>query len=298
VADKKNMIPELKKVESYSVPKLEERIRLSDFTPGIFKTIFSKKGIKKAIKKGHVTINGDVGYTSDYINGEESIELFQPKEAPKKPIIDIPIQVIYEDDYLAIVNKPAGLVVSGNKKFTLENALPFNLQKSKQKDALPYPEPIHRLDYPTSGALLIGKTAQAVILLNKLFEEREIQKKYFAITIGNQNDSGIVETSVDEKPSKSEYKVISRMESRKYESLNLVELIPFTGRRHQLRVHLASLGNPILGDLKYGKEGLLGKGNGLYLHAFSLNFKHPFLKKDLEVSVSLPKKFLKLFPKK
>jgi len=292
------MNPELKKVESYSVSKLEERMRLSDFAPGIFKTIFSKKGIKKAIKKGHVTINGDVGYTSDYINGGELIELFQPKETPKKPTINIPIQVIYEDDYLTIVNKPAGLVVSGNKKFTLENALPFNLQKSKEKDALAYPEPIHRLDYPTSGVLLIGKTTQAVIFLNKLFEEREIQKKYFAITIGHQNDSGIIETLVDGKPSKSEYKVISRMESRKYESLNLVELIPFTGRRHQLRVHLASLGNPILGDLKYGKEGLLGKGNGLYLHAFSLNFNHPFLKKDLEVSVSLPKKFIKLFPKK
>lgn len=291
------MNPELKKVESYSVPKLKERMRLSDFAPGIFKTIFSKKGIKKAIKKGHVTINGDVGYTSDYINGGELIELFQPKEAPKKPIINIPIQVIYEDDYLTIVNKPAGLVVSGNKKFTLENTLPFNLQKSKQKDAI-RPEPIHRLDYPTSGALLIGKTRQSVILLNKLFEEREIQKKYFAITIGHQNDLGIIETSVDGKPSKSEYKVISRMESRKYESLNLVELIPFTGRRHQLRIHLASIGNPILGDLTYGKEGLLGKGNGLYLHAFSLNFNHPFLKKDLEVSVSLPKKFKKLFPKK
>ncbi|MCF6307979.1 MAG: RluA family pseudouridine synthase [Flavobacteriaceae bacterium] len=292
------MNPELNKVESYSVPDLEERKRLSDFAPGIFKTIFSKKGIKKAIKKGYITINGDVGYTSDYVNGGEIIELFQQKEAPKKPIIDVPIQVVYEDDYLAIVNKPAGLLVSGNKKFTLQNALSFNLQKSKQKDALSYPEPIHRLDYPTSGALLIGKTTQAVILLNKMFEEREIQKKYFAITIGHQDDSGIIEASVNVKASKSEYIVVSRLESRKYESLNLVELVPFTGRRHQLRIHLASIGNPILGDIKYGKEGLLGKGNGLYLHAFSLKFYHPFLKKDLEVSVSLPKKFIKLFQKK
>jgi len=288
---------ELKKVEFYSVPKLEERVRLSDFAPGVFKTIFSKKGIKKAIKKGFVTINGDVGYTSDYINGGELIELFQPINTPKKPIIDILLQVIYEDDYLAIINKPAGIVVSGNKKFTIENALSFNLKQSKQKDAI-LPEPIHRLDYPTSGVLLIGKTSQAVILLNKLFEEREIQKKYFAITIGHQNDAGIIETSVDGKPSKSEYKTVSRLESRKYESLNLLELNPYTGRRHQLRVHLASIGNPILGDIKYGKEGLVGKGKGLYLHAFSLNFNHPFTKKDLEVSISLPKKFLKLFPKK
>ncbi len=286
------------KVESYQVPNLEKRERLSDFATGKFKSVFSKKGTKKAIKKGLITINGKRGYTSDYIVGGEFLELYQPKNVPKKPIINIPLQVIYEDDYLAIVNKPAGLVVSGNKKFTLENALSFNLKKSHQKDALVYPEPIHRLDYPTSGVLLIGKTLEAVILLNKLFENRKIKKKYFAITIGHQNDSGIIETSVDGKPSKSEYKVISRLESRKYDSLNLVELTPFTGRRYQLRVHLASIGNPILGDLKYGKEGLIGKGNGLYLHAFSLNFNHPFLKKDIEVSVSLPKKFTKLFPKK
>ncbi len=290
------MTSELIKVESYTVPKLEERMRLSDFAPGVFKTIFSKKGIKKAIKNGYITINGDVGYTSDYIVGGEIIELFQPKTEEKKPSIDIPFQIIYEDNYLAIINKPAGILVSGNKRYTIENALVTKLKKSKQKDALMYPEPIHRLDYPTSGALLIGKTTQAVILLNKLFEEREIQKKYVAITIGHQNETGIIETSVDEKPSKSEYKVISRLESRKYESLNLVELIPFTGRRHQLRIHLASIGNPILGDLKYGIEGLTGKGNGLYLHAFSLKFIHPFTNKTVEGIILLPKKFTKLFP--
>ncbi len=287
---------ELIKVESYTVPKLEERMRLSDFAPGVFKTIFSKKGIKKAIKNGLISINGDIGYTSDYIVGGEIIELFQPKTEEKKPSIDIPFQIIYEDDYLAIINKPVGILVSGNKRYAIENALVTKLKKSKQKDALMYPEPIHRLDYPTSGALLIGKTTQAVILLNKLFEEREIQKKYVAITIGHQNETGIIETSVDEKPSKSEYKVISRLESRKYESLNLVELIPFTGRRHQLRIHLASIGNPILGDLKYGIEGLTGKGNGLYLHAFSLKFIHPFTNKMVEGIILLPKKFTKLFP--
>ena len=289
------MESDLIKIEGHEVPELDSRIRLSDYAPEIFKTIFSKKGIKKAIKKGLISIDGDVGYTSDYIVGGEFITLFQSKSASSKPIIDIPLEVVYEDEYLAIINKPSGIVVSGNKKYTLENALPNVLKKSTKNDALHRPEPIHRLDYPTSGALLIGKTTQAVVLLNNLFKERRIQKKYYAVTIGFQKDSGFIETPINDKPSKSEYKVISKLDSRKYGSLNLVELIPHTGRRHQLRIHLASIGNPILGDISYGKEGLIGQGNGLYLHACLLIFTHPITSEDISVETPLPKKFQKLF---
>ncbi len=291
------MCSDLIKVESHKVPNLMDRERLSDYVPGKFKSIFSKKGLKKAIKNGFVFINGDVGYTADYITGGELIELYQSNIPKKKPSIIIPLEIIYEDDYLAIINKPAGIVVSGNKKYTLENALSSSLKKSKQKDALLYPEPIHRLDYPTSGAILIGKTTQSVIHLNKLFEDQKINKKYKAITIGLQNDFGTIEKSINQKESKSEFKVIKRMASKKYDSLNLVELIPYSGRTHQLRIHQASIGNPILGDLKYGKEGLTGKGNGLYLQASYISFSHPFFKKKVEISLPLPKKFKKLFPK-
>ena len=292
------MESDLIKIETHKVPKLDNRIRLSDYTPGIFKNIFSKKGIKKAIKKGFVTIDGDVGYTSDYIVGGETIELFQSKTPQNKPTINIALEVVYEDEYLAIINKPSGIIVSGNKRYTLENALPNVLKKSGESDALHRPEPIHRLDYPTSGTILIGKTSQAVILLNTMFEERTIQKTYYAVTIGLQNESGFIGTPIDEKPSKSEYNVISSLDSRKYESLNLVELTPHTGRRHQLRIHLASIGNPILGDINYGKEDLIGKGNGLYLHASSLGFKHPIIDKEVSAVIPLPKKFQKLFPQR
>lgn len=288
---------DLIKIETHKVPQLNNRIRLSEYAPGIFKTIFSKKGIKKAIKKGYVKIDGDKGFTSNYILGEETIELFQPKTPQNKPLIDIPLEVIFEDEYLAIINKPSGIVVSGNKKYTLENALPNTLKKSTKIDALQRPEPIHRLDYPTSGAILIGKTTQAVILLNLMFEARTILKKYYAVTIGKQNESGFIETLINDKVSKSEFKIISNLASRKYESLNLLELIPHTGRRHQLRIHLASIGNPILGDIKYGKEGLIGKGNGLYLHASSLVFTHPVTNQKISIDIPIPKKFLKLFPK-
>ena len=290
------MLSELKKVESHTVPKLDNKVRLSDYTPGIFNSIFSKKGIKKAIKKGLVTINGDIGFTADYIIGGEIIELYQSKILQKKPTVSIPLEIIYEDDYLAIINKPAGILVSGNKRYTIENALSTCLKKSKQKDALLYPEPIHRLDYPTSGALLIGKTTKAVMLLNKMFEQQQINKKYTAITIGNQKEKGIIDSPIDKKPSKSEFRTIKKMSSRKYESLNLVVLTPHTGRTHQLRIHMSAIGNPILGDLKYGKEGLLGKGSGLYLQASYLRFMHPNTKNEVEISIPMPKKFTKLFP--
>ncbi len=282
-------------LEKLTVPHLEEKKRLSEIAPELFASLPSKKSIKKAIKSGFVYVNGKQGQTADFIEGGEALELFENKTAVVKPTIDYPIEVLFEDDYLAVVSKPAGILVSGNKKITLENALPSNLKKSTQPDALDRPEPIHRLDYPTSGALLIGKTQEAVILLNKVFESRSINKKYLAITIGAMPKSGIVEDEVDGKKAKSAYKVVKSEISERFTFLNLVELTLFTGRRHQLRKHLSSIGNPILGDADYGKEGLILKGKGLYLHSNLLEFIHPFTNEKLKVLAPIPKKFKKIF---
>ncbi len=158
------------------------------------------------------------------------------------------------------------------------------------------PEPVHRLDYPTSGALLIAKTAQAVMFLNKLFEERKIEKIYTAVTIGSMKDHGITHTPIEDKEAKTEFQIMKTIQSPKYEFLNLTQLKPSTGRRHQLRIHLSEMGNPIFGDLKYGKEGLALKGKGLYLHSSSLSFIHPFTNESMKIIAPLPQKFLKLFP--
>ncbi len=281
--------------EKITVPELEIKRRLSDIAPELFKSAPSKKSIKKAIKSGRVFVNGKPGKTSDFISGGEIFELFEDPTPKIKPVIEYPIEVVYEDDYLAVVNKPAGILVSGNKKITLENALPTNLKPCTLEDALTYPEPIHRLDYPTSGALLIGKTHESVIALNKIFESRRITKKYLAITIGKMPESGVIEMEVDDKYAKSAYKVLKSEISPRFTYLNLVELTLFTGRRHQLRKHLASIGNPILGDLLYGKEGLILKGKGLYLHSYSLEFTHPYTNDGLKLIAPVPKKFKKIF---
>ena len=286
----------MKKRETYQVPNtLENRIRLSDFIGGKFQSIHSRKGMKKAIDKGLVAINGNTAKTGDWIVGGETIELFEDDYC-SGPDLNLIVEILFEDEYLAIVNKPAGIEVSGNKKWTLENALVSQLKTSSELGALSKPEAIHRLDFPTSGVLLIGKTSTMVSSLNKLFENRLVEKKYYAISTGEMEDTGRITAPVDDKESLSFFKVLSRLESNKYGGLNLLELTLETGRRHQLRKHLSSIGNPILGDQEYGMEGKIMTGNGLFLHASSMTFTHPITEKEMFVESPLPKKFQKLFP--
>tara|TARA_B100000809_G_scaffold111195_1_gene109787 strand:+ start:6348 stop:7244 length:897 start_codon:yes stop_codon:yes gene_type:complete len=290
-AKKTNLI-----IETYTVPKLTVKTRLQDLAPGMFTKSPTKSGLKKAIKKKLVKINGMNASTGTFLIGGEKIDLYQNQQNNTKPSIQIDIQVIYEDDHLALVNKPAGITVSGNKKWTLENALTSNLKKSNETDALIRPEPIHRLDHPTSGVILIGKTSKAVIALNKMFEERTIEKTYFAVAIGEMETQGTINSPVDSKPSSTDYKVIQTLASKKLNYLNLLCLTPHSGRKHQLRKHFSEQNNPILGDLIYGIEGKILKGNGLYLHAYSLGFIHPITKQKVLYTAPLTKKFTRLFP--
>ncbi len=288
-------ISSLVKEEVHCVTGIQGSARLQDYALGKFISCTSNNAVKKAIKKGLVFINDKRGYTADWVKDGDELVLYKEPIKHQKKTVDLDFQVLYEDDYLAVVNKPAGVLVSGNKHRTLENALPKKLKKSKKSDVVS-PEPIHRLDYPTTGIVLIGKTRQALVKLNQLFENRDIQKKYLAITIGHQNKTGIIEEDIDGKLAKSAYSVLSIVESERFLFLNLVELDLFTGRRHQLRKHLSGIGNPILGDAEYGKEGLILKGKGLYLHACQISFVHPFTNESLTIYSEPPKKFKQIFP--
>ena len=174
--------------------------------------------MKKAIDKGWVTINGNKAKTGDWLLGGETIELSMP-EANAKPVLQLSLDVLFDDDFLAVINKPAGIEVSGNGYRTVENALQFNLKPSLQKDTV-HPQAIHRLDFPTSGVLLIGKTLVSITALNKLFEHREIEKQYHAICIGEMQNSGAINLPVDGKSASSKFTVISRLASQKYDGQN------------------------------------------------------------------------------
>ncbi len=282
-------------LSTFIVPVQKEKLRIQDFDASPYTRIQSKSAWKKALKKKRITIDCNIASTADFLTGGETIDLYEDS-SQQKPVIDIPLEVLFEDDYLALVHKPSGITVSGNKKWTLENALPKNLRPSSQADALQRPEPIHRLDHPTSGILLIGKTSKAVILLNRLFEIKKIKKTYLAVTIGAQKKSGVITTPIDQKASKTTYTILDSLDSQKFQALHLVQLQPETGRKHQLRKHLSQHGNPILGDIHYGIRGKISTGNGLYLHAYALQFTHPFLNKKLAFKTSPPEKFKRLFP--
>ncbi len=185
-------------------------------------------------------------------------------------------------------------MVSGNSFKTITNALVRNIKKSNLPDATK-PQPVHRLDFATTGVLLVGKTQSSIRDLNKLFEDKAIKKTYYAITIGQMKPQGTIVLDIDEKASQSSFTRCNETSSKRFGTLNLVQLVPQTGRRHQLRKHLSYIGNPILGDKDYGIEPLILKGKGLYLHAYSLAFKHPFTDQDVLIKSELPQRFKKIF---
>ena len=277
-------------LESHIAKEQKEQIRIQEYAVGIFNTVPTKSGIKKAIKKKLILVNGLPTSTARIIIGGEKITLLNPKNKPLRKSLILRLAITFEDDYLAIIEKPPGILVNGNKFKTIDNALQQNLKKSSQIDAV-RPRPIHRLDYPTSGLLLIGKTSSTIRALNQLFENKKIKKKYYAITIGKMNLKGAIKTYINKKTAITNYKTIQSVKSNRFEFLNLVELSPRTGRRHQLRIHLSSIGNPILGDQEYGIKYLILKGKGLYLHASQLDFTHPITKDKLSITSNLPKKF-------
>ena len=277
-------------LESHIAKEQKEQIRIQEYAVGIFNTVPTKSGIKKAIKKKLILVNGLPTSTARIIIGGEKITLLNPKNKPLRKSLILRLAITFEDDYLAIIEKPPGILVNGNKFKTIDNALQQNLKKSSQIDAV-RPRPIHRLDYPTSGLLLIGKTSSTIRALNQLFENKKIKKKYYAITIGKMNLKGAIKTNINKKTAITNYKTIQSVKSNRFEFLNLVELSPRTGRRHQLRIHLSSIGNPILGDQEYGIKSLILKGKGLYLHASQLDFTHPITKDKLSITSNLPKKF-------
>ena len=278
-------------VETHIVPPDAPRLRLSDYLPGQLQFITSRKGIKKAIKNGAVEVDGQMGHTGDWVNPGQHIKIYSLDLTPPRPL-DIAIETIYEDDHLIAIHKPAGLAVSGNQYHTVNNAIQGQLSTGDAPDALPWPQAVHRLDAPTSGLLLLAKTHRSLVSLGHIFAERQVHKTYQAIVCGLAKNKGHINTPIEDKEALTTYNKIKEARSLKCEWLSLLELQPHTGRTHQLRRHLASIGFPILGDKQYTPSNLpLLKQKGLFLCAVKLEFPHPIHKTPLEIKMSAPSKF-------
>lgn len=284
----------IKPTECHIALKLPTPIRLQEYGVGIFNAVLTKSALKKALKKQYITVNHVIATSATFIAGGENISLFIPENAiPKRKLI-FQLRVLFEDDYLAVIHKPAGILVSGNSFKTIANALAQNIKRSNLPDATA-PQPVHRLDYSTTGILLVGKTSSSIRALNKMFENKEVEKTYYAVTIGEMDARGKITSEVDGKKSQSDYKLCNSVPSERFDKLNLVQLKPQTGRRHQLRKHLSNIGNPILGDKEYGIDSFILNGKGLYLHAYSLKFIHPLTNKIVHLKDQSLQRFEKIF---
>lgn len=277
-------------IEKHVVEQLEGKIRLQEYGISIFESIRSKNALKKSIKKELISLNGKIAQTSDWIENGQVLKLYAEEIKQKKKVFQLQLKVIFEDEHLAVIDKPSGYPTNGNYFKTIENALPFNLKPSSEKDKSPYPQTVHRLDNPTSGVLLVSKTTSAKTLLSVLFEQKKIQKQYIAIAEGHLKiTEGKFSSPIEGKPSLTRFRVENRFQ-KKNKDFSLVNLWPETGRTHQLRIHLSSEGHPIVGDKDYGSSE---KHQHMLLHASSIHFIHPKTRESLTIQTEFPHKFVK-----
>ena len=279
----------------------------------------SRARVQLLIDSGQVKVNGLVPKSKDKLKGGETIEIEgQPQPEPLHAIPeDIPLSILYEDKYLAIIDKPAGMMVHAGagstdderNRGTLVNALLFHLAKLSDVGGSLRPGIVHRLDKQTSGAIVVAKDDVTHRKLGEMFSERNMHKTYLALAHGHLvKDDVTVNLPIardlvrrirmttrraDGRTAVSHIHVLERLNTP-FGPFTLVEVKIETGRTHQIRVHLQSLGHPVVGDFLYGAPHVVRELKGdrtleldrNFLHAAHLEFTHP--RTDEEISVEAP----------
>ena len=269
--------------------------------------------VKKLFDGYQVLINGKIAKPAQAIKAGDRVEITYPEavEYTAKPE-DIPIEIIYEDDDLAVVNKPQGMTVhlgNGNIDGTLVNALLFKLDSLSGINGVIRPGIVHRIDKDTSGLLVVAKNDKAHLSLSKQIEEKTCKRTYLALLEGNlKTDSGTVTTYIGRspqdrvkmavvEPSKGKLAITDYHVEKRYEGYTLCRFDLKTGRTHQIRVHAKYLGHPVVGDKVYGIKKQKFKLNGQLLHAFRLRFVHPATMKEMTFEAPLPDYFQEILGK-
>ena len=277
-------------MQKHTLTVEHEGYRIDRYCSVFFPQVSSLKRAKKWMRKGWVTLNGQRVESSRFVEVGDCIELTLPNEVI--PVWEFPIDVLWEDEFMAVVYKPAGMPVHSNDGKSLRNTLGFVLQRTSEPDALIQFEPVHRLDARTQGLMLIAKTARARARLGEAFAERgQIHKWYQCLAVGSVNNGESTEL-LDGKPAHTRWRVVETCPSVFTGTVSLLEVQIFTGRTHQIRKHLQMVGHPVLGDDMY-HNGRPLKHKGLFLCAVRLSFVHPLSGLQIEVSVSTPSKLRK-----
>ncbi len=280
-------------IAHHVVPADAPRQRLDRYACSVFEQLATVSQARKAARRGDLQLDGAPCESSRFVKPGDRIELLRVGRPPPRPF-RLALDVLHDDDWLAVVDKPPGLPVSGNQHRTLENALPGNLTPSVAADALDWPRPVHRLDIRTGGLVVVAKSASARATLGEAFQRRRVHKRYRALAVGRLEGGGRVEEPVEGRAATTRYRALAHGRSLRSGWLTDVELEPATGRTHQLRRHLAHLGCPVLGDDLYGIEGQILRGHGLFLRALALRLPHPESGRELAVALPDPPKFARL----
>lgn len=267
----------------------------------------SRNSIQKLIEQGNVTINGIAVNKKYKVNTDDEIMLvtgeLKPLDAEPE---NIPLDIVYEDDDLLVVNKPRGMVVHpapGNYTGTLVNALLYHCKDSLSGiNGVLRPGIVHRIDKDTSGLLIVAKNDKAHIGLAEQIKEHSFTREYNAVICGHLKDQdGTVNAPIGRNP-KDRKKMCVTMQNSKnavthysvieeYNGYSHICLKLETGRTHQIRVHMAHLGHPVAGDLVYGHDKKSAELNGQCLHAIKIGFVHPTKNEYMEFSSDLPDYF-------
>lgn len=291
----------------YKVSEKDVKTRLDSFLYELDNS-FTRSHYKNLIEEGHVLVNSKkvkAGYALK-LNDVVSVEMIPARPIETLPQ-NIPLDIVYEDEDLAVINKPKGMVVhpaNGNWDGTLVNALLYNIKDLSGINGEIRPGIVHRLDKDTSGLLVVAKNDFAHVALSTQISDKTCKRIYLALVIGNMpNDSGVVANYLGRDPknrlryavvdnggkyAETHYKVVTR-----YKDYSLVEFELKTGRTHQIRVHCKYLNHPIVGDDLYGGKSKF-KTDGQMLHAYKLSFYHPRTNKYMEFEAQLPEYFQKI----
>ncbi|MFD2728182.1 RluA family pseudouridine synthase [Enterococcus camelliae] len=265
---------------------------------------YSRSQIQMWLKKNYVQVNGEI-VKANYKVQKGDVVLIHIPEPETLALLpeNLPLEIVYEDQDVAVINKPQGMVVhpsAGHPKGTLVNALLFHLDHLSSINGVIRPGIVHRIDKDTSGLLMIAKNDQAHESLAKQLKEKTSLRKYIALVHGViPHEKGVIRapigrSTVDRKmqavvdtgkDAVTHFQVLTR-----YDGYTLIELQLETGRTHQIRVHMQYIGYPLVGDPVYGPKKTL-KGHGQFLHAKLLGFTHPKTGEKMVFEAPLPEIF-------